>query len=143
MSSMFSQLTVPELKKVAEDFAVDLPAGTPSKKTIIEHIENDGVTYQMYKAQLVPAADAEPDLAEVNESELDDGPYERELDEEEPSTVIKMTRKNNSYEIRGYRFTQQHPYAVVSDDDAEYLIEFGKGFRPASKKEILEFYGQR
>lgn len=139
---MFSSLTIPELRGVAEQFAVDIPDKVKSKPAIIKAIEDDGVTYQMYKSMLVPAAEEEPDLAETNESELDDGPYERQLDDEDPTTVIKMTRKNNSYEVRGYRFTRQHPYAVVSDDDAEYLIEFGGGFRPASKKEILEFYGQ-
>jgi hypothetical protein len=55
--------------------------------------------------------------------------------------LIKMTRPNFSYEIRGYKFTKQHPYVLVEEDDADYLIETDGGFRLASPKELRDFYG--
>ena len=51
-----------------------------------------------------------------------------------------MTRRNHSYEVRGYKFTRQHPFVPVTEEDAEWLVEKGGGFRPATNREIKEFY---
>lgn len=137
----FNELNVPTLKAVAAQFSVDLETGM-KKADILKELSEMGVTAQMYNALLVDTED-EPE-APVELAPLDDTPLEEEEKEpevdEESSQVLKMTRKNGTYEIRGYKFTRQHPYAIVNDEDAEFLIETG-GFRPASKKEIQEFYG--
>lgn len=134
----FKDLLVPELKAVAETFAVDLD-GITKKQDIINELDEMGVTWEMYQASLEPEDDFEETVEEspapvVTESKE---PAEEEAD----SVVVKMTRKNWTYEIRGYRFTQQHPYALVAEDDADYLIETDGGFRMASPKELREFYG--
>lgn len=54
--------------------------------------------------------------------------------------LVKMTRENFSYEVKGYRFTKEHPFLAVDADDADWLIENEDGFRPASPKEAREFY---
>jgi hypothetical protein len=51
-----------------------------------------------------------------------------------------MIRANNTYQIRGYTFKQSHPFALVKEKDADYLIEVDGGFRMASPKEAREFY---
>ena len=55
--------------------------------------------------------------------------------------LLKMERENGSYEVRGYKFTKQHPYALVKSTDAEYIVENIEGFYYASPKEAAEFYG--
>lgn len=137
----FEELTVPELKGVAEQFAVDLD-GISKKADIIAEIKAMGVDWQMYAATLEPVVEEEPvELAELDEAPLvNEVPAPVEEEDEDP-VVVKMTRANFTYEIRGYRFTRQHPYALVKEEDADYLIEVDGGFRMASPREIREYYG--
>lgn len=141
MASQFSTLTVPELKAVAEQFGVEV-SDDLKKPQLIERIEADGVTYPMYKQQMVIEAEAEEEtiLALLDETPLEEEPA-KDVEDDEDVSLIKMTRKNGTYEVRGYRFTRDNPFALVSDEDAEFLVETG-GFRPASKKEFLEYYAK-
>jgi hypothetical protein len=56
-------------------------------------------------------------------------------------TLVKMVRENPTFQIRGYKFSQSHPYALVTQEDAEYLVENIEGFYYATPKEAAEFYG--
>lgn len=135
----FHKFTNPELEAIAEQFAVEIKPQT-KKADIIKALETDGVTYELYESLRVePEEDAAVEAPEFAEAPL--VLEDAEPVEEEPEQIVKMTRKNWTYEIRGYRFTQQHPYALVKEDDADYLIEVDGGFRPATPKEIREFYG--
>lgn len=55
--------------------------------------------------------------------------------------LLKMDRENPSYDIRGYRFTQQNPFVVVAEVDADYILTHEDGFKVASPGEAKEFYG--
>ena len=55
--------------------------------------------------------------------------------------LIKMVRENPLYETRGYRFTTEHPYALVSAADAQSILSTEEGFRQAYPSELEEFYG--
>jgi hypothetical protein len=55
--------------------------------------------------------------------------------------LIKMNRPNVSYQTRGHTFTQEHPYAIVSADDADYILSKEDGFSIASPSELKEYYG--
>lgn len=55
--------------------------------------------------------------------------------------LIKMIRENPLYEVRGHKFTSTHPYALVSPDDYEYILNHEDGFRQATPSELQEFYG--
>jgi hypothetical protein len=55
--------------------------------------------------------------------------------------LVKMTRRNWSYQTRGYYFTRDHPFQLVAEDDADYLVEEDGGFQIASPKEAREYYG--
>ena len=54
--------------------------------------------------------------------------------------LIKMVRENVRYDTRGYTFTQEHPYALLDKDDAQFVLENEKGFRQATPSELEEFY---
>lgn len=137
----FEELTVPELKAVAEQFAVDLD-GITKKADIVAEIKTLGVTWQMYADTLEPVEEDEPvELTALDVAPLAEDAAEPVEEEDEELIVVKMVRANFTYEIRGYRFTRQHPYALVKEEDADYLVEVDGGFRMASPREIREFYG--
>lgn len=58
----------------------------------------------------------------------------------EDKTLIKMTRNNPVYEVRGYRFTRNMPYVFVKNADIDYLIEIEGGFAVAKPSEVESFF---
>lgn len=149
----FKDLTVTELKAVAASFAVDLD-GFVKKADIIKEIEENGVTFADYKLLLEPdtddafepANDLEPTPVDpgVTEVPLPDEPAEEPeaVEEVVPDEVlVKMTRPNFSYQVRGHKFSREHPFLLVSEEDADYLVEHEGGFRTATPREAREYYG--
>lgn len=133
----FNELNKDELKAVGDMFGSDLKSSM-SKAEQLKVLEEDGVTVAMYNT-VVRESEEDDELQVENEHEsLPEAP---EPDDEDV-TVLKMTRKNASYEIRGYRFTRANPFALVRDGDVDVLVEKVGGFRPATKKELAEFYGR-
>lgn len=55
-------------------------------------------------------------------------------------TLLKMTRNNPVYEVRGYRFTRVMPYVFVKNEDVDYLIEVEGGFTVAKPSEVEAFF---
>jgi hypothetical protein len=140
----FEDLNNKELLAVAEMFGTDL-VGSPTKAAIIKQLGIDGVTYDMYvKATATNDEDDESpvELAVLDDTPLDETGIEVEPAAEEDYHVVCMTRTNATYEIRGYKFTRQHPYALVKEVDADYLIEEDGGFRLAGPREIREYYAK-
>ena len=137
----FNDMNNDELLAVAEQFAVDGVSNRQKKETILKKIEEDGVTFEMWRSLQEEIEDEQEDLAELDQTPLNEPVTEEAEGDGQEEILVKMTRRNKTYEVRGYRFTQQHPYALVKEEDADYLIEFGGGFRQASPKEAREFYG--
>ena len=54
--------------------------------------------------------------------------------------LVKKTRNNPVYEVRGYRFTDVHPYVLVKEDDVDFLVEVEGGFAVAKTSEVMDFY---
>lgn len=131
-----NDLTKAELLAAAEQFGVDVKPSL-SKTDLIAALELDGVTLELIRG-FAPAEDEDADVeAPVELEEVAD---EEAPDEEEDVHLIKMTRLNGTYEIRGYVFKRDHPFALVKESDADYLIEVDGGFRVASPKEAREYY---
>lgn len=59
----------------------------------------------------------------------------------EEKTLLKMTRNNPVYEVRGYRFTRNMPYVYVNNADVDFLIEVEGGFAVAKPSEVEKFFG--
>lgn len=56
-------------------------------------------------------------------------------------TLIKMTRNNPIYEVRGYRFVRDSaPFVMVKNEDVDFLIEVEGGFTVAKPSEVESFY---
>lgn len=55
-------------------------------------------------------------------------------------TLLKMTRNNPVYEVRGYRFTRAMPFVFVKTEDVDFLIEVEGGFTVAKPSEVESFF---
>jgi hypothetical protein len=51
-----------------------------------------------------------------------------------------MDRANPSFSVGRYVFTQEHPFVAMSERDAQYIFDNQSGFRPATPREVQEFY---
>jgi len=58
----------------------------------------------------------------------------------EDRSLIKMTRNNPVYEVRGYRFTREMPYVFVDAADVDFLVEIEGGFAVAKPSEVESFF---
>ena len=54
-----------------------------------------------------------------------------------------LNRENLYFEFRKYKFTKDHPFAVMSAEDADYLLKTEKGFAVASPGEAAEYYDKK
>lgn len=130
----FETLKKEDLLKIAEEFGTEVkPSDT--KAVIIAALNEDGVTWEQ-AAQLdkqVAEKDAELKAERVEET--------AKAKAEEPQALLRMMRENHTYEVRGYRFTKGHPFAVVAESDAEWVVDNVEGFRYATPREAQEFYG--
>lgn len=151
----FNDLDAPELYRSAiEDFALPVEeADKGKKKVLVAAFVEGGVSWADYVAQH-PEVAPEPEPEPVN---VIKAPNKKKAGRpqaggnvitakpidatEEEQYLIKMTRENPLYETRGYRFTQEHPYALVSAADAQFILEREDGFRQAFPNELQEFYG--
>lgn len=129
----FETLKLTELKKVAEDFAVEIE-GLKSKTDIIAALSEEGVTWNVYQKTL---GDLEKD-AEDNEDLLPKAQKSKEEDGD--SVLVRMTRANFRYDIMGHTFTKEHPFVAMSPSDAQKIFDKEEGFRLATPKEVQEFY---
>jgi hypothetical protein len=134
----FEDLKKDELLEAAEIFGTDVRP-TSTKADIIAALLEDGIDYDTYEKFKAKDEDESEDSAEDEEKPAQK-PAKAKKEEKENVVLLRMTRLNGTFEIRGYRFTREHPYALVSERDADYLIEEIGGFRIASPREAKEFY---
>ena len=129
----FTELKIADLKEVAETFGVDAKS-LKSKQEIVAVLEEEGISYDMYvKLQKIEKVDIE-----IPESEK----KKREGKKAKPdnSMLVKMERMNHSFQTMGYTFSQQHPFVVMSEEDAQRIFDTQDGFRLATPREAQEFY---
>jgi hypothetical protein len=129
----FTDLKVTELRKIADSFGVDAE-GSKTKQEIIALLEEEGITYQMYDK----FSGAEKEEVEVPEFEKK--AREKKIMKTTETVLVKMDRMNHSYNTGGYTFTQEHPFVAMSESDAQSIFDSQDGFRPATPREVQEFY---
>lgn len=150
----FEELDLVELRRSAvEDFAVDITE-KDNQKVVLAALLESGVKWADYVAQ-------HPEVAAVVEAPANvvtapNVPGESTVEPVEQGEIIvaqpvqpkaadqfliKMTRDNPLFVTRGYKFTKEHPYALVKAKDVEYILQHEDGFRQAFPSELAEFYG--
>lgn len=127
----FDELKKDELLDLAAKYGVDVKT-TMNKETISSELRDNGVTEEFVEENLK--------LVE-QEKALEPGPVEVEEDDDSPRVLLRMTRKNPTFEAFGYLFTQRHPFAPVKEEDADKIMDRWEGFRPATPREVADFYG--
>jgi hypothetical protein len=130
----FETLKVADLRKIAEDFAVDTD-GLKNKNDIIAAMSEEGVTWAVYQKTVKDLDDAEEDADEVLPR------FDPKKDQAKDSVLVRMTRANFRYDILGYTFTDEHPFIAMKEEDAQSIFDKEEGFRLATPKEVQDFYG--
>jgi len=132
----FESMKLDELKTVAEGFGVESET-VRTKKSLLALLDDEGVTFDLYE-KFFSAEKDEPD------EHLDNFQLQtQQLNIPEPSSVtvlVKMERFNGMYQTNGFTFTRQHPYVAMADWQAQRIFDEEEGFRPATPKEIQEYY---
>ena len=130
----FDTLKVSELKKVAEDFGVETEA-LKNKADVIAALTEEGVTWSVYQKTLKSIEDVK------EEDKIEILPKFDPNKEQAPDTVlVRMTRANYRYDIKGHTFTKDHPFVAMSEKDAQGIFDVEEGFRVATPKEVQDFY---
>jgi len=131
----FETLKVAELKKIAEDFAVDTN-NLKNKNDIIAALSEEGVTWAVYSKTL-------KDIEKTAEEDISDEilpRFDPKKDQPQDTVLVRMTRANFRYDIMGHTFTNEHPFVAMNEEDAQSIFDKEDGFRLATPKEVQEFY---
>lgn len=131
----FETLKVAEIKKIAEDFAVDTE-NLKNKGDVIAALSEEGVTWAVYEATLKKDEDEALVLQEDIVPKFDP-----KKDLAEDMMLVRMTRDNYRYDIMGHTFTKEHPFVAMKDKDAQAIFDKEEGFRLANPKEVQDYYG--
>lgn len=120
-----TSLNKEELTKLAAKADVELD-GDETNKQIIAKLKENNVGYEFYKKAFL-----EDDTEESEETTT----LFKNSD-----VLIKMERKNPTFQAYGVTFTRDHPYAIVNESTAQQIIDNYDGFRLASPAEAKAFY---
>lgn len=132
-----STLKKEQLKAVAEGFGLEVPENAKVDELKAAIAEADYITFDEALPILKNAG-----LWDEDDEEKHNVAKEEAVASKSRDTLVRMHRKNHTYELLGYRFTRDNPYALVTAEEAEYITESDpNGFRYATPKEAIEFYG--
>lgn len=124
----FATMKIKELREVGEYFGVELE-GLKTKNEVISVLAEEGISYEMYSKFLgAEKADVDVPAPKANKKAGDN------------AVLVRMDRENPAYEINGYKFTREHPYVAMSQEDADFIFDTQIGFRMATPREVQEYY---
>jgi putative IMPACT (imprinted ancient) family translation regulator len=130
----FETLKISEIKKIAEDFAVETQ-GLKNKADIIAALAEEGVTWSVYSKTIKQIEEESENMdTEVLPK------FDPKAEQPENTVLVRMTRDNFRYDIMGVTFTKEHPFVAMSRDDAQEIFDKEDGFRLATPKEVQEYY---
>lgn len=141
--------------------------GRVSPKLAAAAFAEEGVTFDMYTelAAKQEQARQEAEAAEAEQAALEEqrlaaaikSTHEMEEEDVEPEAdfvpapkrrkrpastdiLVKMDRQNSYYEVRGKIFSREHPFVLMSEDEAQAIFDTEWGFRVATPREAAEYY---
>lgn len=121
-------MKIKELREVGDYFGVELE-GLKTKNEVISVLTEEGISYEMY-SKFLGAEKAEVDVPAPKASKKAG----------DNAVLVRMDRENPAYEINGYKFTREHPYIAMSQEDADFIFDTQIGFRMATPREVQEYY---
>ena len=130
----FETLKISELKKIAEDFAVEAE-GLKNKADIIAALAEEGVTWSVYNSTIKKIEEESEDMSvEILPK------FDPKAQQPEDTVLVRMTRENFRFDIMGVTFTKEHPFVAVAENIAQEIFDKEEGFRLASPREVQEYY---
>jgi hypothetical protein len=130
----FDTLKVAELKKIAEDFGVEVD-GLKNKADVIAALAEEGVTWFVYEKT---TKKLEEDAEDVSVEVLPK--FDPKKEQPKDSVLVRMTRANFRYDIMGFTFTKEHPFVAMTAEQAQSIFDKEEGFRLATPAEAQDFY---
>jgi hypothetical protein len=128
----FETLKLSEIKKIAEDFGVDIQA-LKSKNDIIASLAEEGVTWSIYQKTIKDIDDNKEEIEVLPRSDA-------KKSQDKDSVLVRMERANHRYDAMGFTFTSTHPFVAMSEEEAQAIFDREEGFRLATPKEVQDFY---
>lgn len=132
--SGFASMREPELRAVVREYGIE-DEDLKTHADLVAALAEEGIQYDDYK-QLVEAGKAE-DEDEVKE--VVQTP-KKSATSKSNEVLVKMERQNFHFEIFGHTFTKEHPYVLMSSEDAQEIFDHEEGFRIAQPREAQEYY---
>lgn len=125
----FEKLSKPELIAVADAFGVEA-SGT--KATIIEALDAEGVTFELYQSL------TNPEVAEPAAPVEAPAPV---AEESGPETILEYTSGMGSYGNKYGSWSPKSPFVVVPKSVADKMIaQYPELFAVASESKVESFY---
>lgn len=154
----FQQLKVDELKELAEFYTVDVKVADedhgPTKKELLAALAEEEVSKEDYETFVKAKETGKDKSKEQKIEEARAAAAEADEDEDEPVAapepepvdtsdwvLVKMERKNGTFQTGDFTFTKAHPFRSVPPEVAKYLIQKIHGFRLAMADEVTDYYG--
>lgn len=134
--SGFNDLDKGQLLAAADEFGVEVDKRW-GESNLVAALLNDGITWEMYKTSFPDAVDDEP--KQEPKAEKPEGTAKK-FSGKEKVELMKMERQNASFQVLGYRFTKDHPFALVKAADVNWIMSHETGFRVATPQEAEAFY---
>jgi hypothetical protein len=128
----FETLKLAEIKKIAEDFGVDINS-LKSKTDIIAALSEEGVSWSVYSKTIKDVDDAKEEIEVLPK-------FDPKKAQDKDLVLVRMTRANFRYDTMGFTFTDQHPFVAMSEEAAQEIFDKEEGFRLATPKEAQDFY---
>ena len=161
MATNFNELSRQQMVEAAERFGITVD-GRWSDKSLAGALLNAGVTMDQINSaeEVLSVTEGKPSLSDTEAADdlveamrlADDGapavaestpvPQEAPAPEAKssPRVVLKMERNNKSYSIMGHKFTEDHPFIVMDEEEALWIADTVDGFRIAHPTEAAKFY---
>ena len=123
-----------EEKVTKEDYEnIEIPPVPSDNDPVVVSPTEGIVTTSSLRHEDEAAPAPAPPVAENTASNIQAAPVSNEV-------LLKCDRKNATFQILTYEFTREHPFKLVSEKDADYIVRNVPGFRPALQSEVQEFY---
>jgi hypothetical protein len=152
----FKNLNKEELLKAAGCFDVYVTEDN-TKAEIIAALEESEISWSNYKKFVEkneePIGSVEDDTSLPNRNAYETKPEAKvyaqgpaaQAVEFNKMVLVKMERKNGTFEILGRKFTRDQPFQVMSENEAQDIIDtaatMGGGFRIATPAEAKSYFG--
>lgn len=135
----FNDMTLIDLKKIADDFGVESPVKI-TKQKLISLLEEEGVTHSVYEHFNKLGKETEERKPMQQENIVFQSPETFTYAVQQPRYLVKMERDNFSFQAGRFSFSKEHPYVAMSEAEANDLFARYSGFRLATPQEVQNFY---